>query len=109
MRIAKEKLNWKSIKESEKEDKLYRLHHMHHFLKNKKVTHEIHHCFVFGEKQMRGEKFEVYHFVSGKDVFHCLRLNKKDAMPPAVVYDHADRKYKITPLTIYGKQVYKVI
>ncbi|MDP2923709.1 MAG: hypothetical protein Q8O30_08355 [Candidatus Omnitrophota bacterium] len=108
MRIKKEKKAWKPIKEDKEATRLYQLHHMHHFNKNKKVVHEIHHCYVFPERGMLGKKYEIYHILEKGHLWHCLKL-EIDETAPAALYDHAKRIYKIRPIKIYGKIHYRII
>lgn len=108
MRIKKEKITWKPIKEDKETMRLYQLHHMHHFNKNKKVAHEIHHCYVFPRRNVSGKKYEIYHALKRNHLWHCLKL-KTGKTAPDTVYDHAKRIYKIKPIKIYEKIHYRII
>lgn len=108
MRIKQEKIAWKPTKEDKETTRLYQLHHMHHFNKNKRVAHEIHHCYVFLKKDMSGKKYEIYHILEKSHLWHCLKL-KTGKIAPTTVYDHAKRVYKIKPIKIYGKTHYRII
>ena len=43
--------------------KLYLVHHMHHLKSFFGAKHELHHCFLYSQKDMKGEKFEIKHFL----------------------------------------------
>jgi len=108
MRVKKEKITWKPVKESKEAMRLYQLHHIHHFNKNKRITHEIHHCYAFSRRDMSGGKYEIYHAAEKGHLWHCLKLRMGE-IAPVMIYDHAKKSYKIRPIKIHGKTHYRII
>jgi hypothetical protein len=102
MRIKKEKIAWKPAKEDRETVRLYQLHHMHHFTKNKKIVHEVHHCYAFFRKDMAGKKYEICHVSEKGRLWHCIKV-ETGKTAPVVIYDHAKKSYKIKPIKIHGK------
>jgi len=82
----------------------YLIHHMHHFASAKYgVTHDLHHCFLFSEKNTRGRKYAVVHFVYKGKVYHCLA--KKFA---GKLYDHANNIFEIKIKKINNQEIYEI-
>jgi hypothetical protein len=52
--------------------KLYLIHHMHHFQNNVEIYHELHHCFLFEGKDMKGDKHIVSHSTSDGRLQHVV-------------------------------------
>jgi len=70
---------------------LYLIHHIHHYVDKKgKVSHEIHHCFLFSKKNLGGNKFKIKHLVIKNKLYHVLE--KKFV---GILYDHWGNPYKI--------------
>lgn len=108
MRVKKEKIIWKPMKEDKETMRLYQFHHMHHFNKNKRIAHEVHHCYAFCRKDMTGKKYEIYHILEKERLWHCLKL-EAGKTAPTIIYDHAKKTYKIKPIKIHGKTHYRII
>lgn len=85
--------------------KLYLIHHMHHFGvgSSKDVRHELHHCFLFKKKDMKGEKYFVDHFVDGDYVYHHIK-----GIFEGTLYDHANNSYDIVKKNYVGDTIYFV-
>lgn len=83
--------------------KLYLIHHMHHYQEKKDIIHEIHHCLLFSGCSMGGEKYSVEHQLIGKKLYHVVL-----GEPPEVLYDHEDNNYEIVEL-ISDKKKYYII
>lgn len=89
---------------TEKEQEhLYPVHHMHHLKTKKGATHELHHCFLFSEKEMKGEKFTIDHLVFEDKLYHFI-----DRPHSGKLYDHADRAFPIRQITLGGTKRYLV-
>ncbi|MFA6193832.1 MAG: hypothetical protein WC726_03170 [Parcubacteria group bacterium] len=80
--------------------KLYLIHHMHHFQSGKNIKHELHHCFLFARKSMKGKKYSIIHKVAKKELLHCISGNFEGRL-----YDHANNVYKIINKNIDGKRI----
>ena len=87
-------------KADDKYEKLYLLHHMHHFQSGKNIEHELHHCFLFEKKNMKGKKYSVYHRIIAKKILHCISGNFEGKL-----YDHANNAYGIISENINGKRI----
>ena len=76
---------------TEKDQKiLYLVHHMHHFKRGESIQHEIHHCPLFSEKDMKGEKYRIKHLLVKGKLFHIL-----DKLFFGFLYDHLNNSFKI--------------
>jgi len=71
-------------------EKLYLIHHMHHFKSGKNIEHELHHCFLFAKKNMKGKKYSIAHKSIKKELLHCITGNFE-----GILYDHANNVYEI--------------
>lgn len=70
---------------------LYLIHHLHHFKSARsRAIHEIHHCFLFSKKNLKGEKFKVKHLLKRNKLYHIL-----DKDFSGTLFDHANNSYKI--------------
>jgi len=84
---------------TEKEqERLYLIHHMHHLKSNQNALHELHHCFLFSEKNMKGDKYQIKHLVFTSKLFHVLNKTFSGRL-----YDHKNRAFKIAIKKILGK------
>ena len=79
--------------------KLYLVHHMHHLKSFFGAKHELHHCFLYSQKDMKGEKFEIKHFLlkNGR-LLHIL-----DKKFSGTIFDHANNAFEIKTEEIGGK------
>ena len=84
-------------------EKLYLLHHMHHFQSGKNVEHELHHCFLFSEKNMKGKKYVIIHKNVEEKLYHCLAGNFEGKL-----YDHANNVYIIRKKQINGNGISEI-
>jgi len=86
---------------TEKEqERLYLAHHMHHLKSGMKNTkHELHHCFLFSRKNMRGSKHKMIHLILDGKLFHVL--NK---LYSGILFDHLDRPFTIKVAELNGKK-----
>jgi len=76
---------------TEKQQKrLYAVHHMHHVKSKRVVKHELHHCFLFSQKNMIGDKYRIKHHLSDSKLYHVLNKNFS-----GMLYDHLNRRFKI--------------
>lgn len=87
--------------EEQEKQKLYLVHHMHHYLNNDEALHELHHCSLFSKPDMQGEKYSLEHLISEGKLYHVL--NKK---PENVLYDHANNSFEIKEIEINHKNYY---
>lgn len=79
--------------------KLYLVHHMHHLKNLFGVKHELHHCFLYSEKDLKGERFQIRHFLpkNGR-LLHILDKNFS-----GILFDHANNAFEIKTEKIDGK------
>lgn len=98
MKIEKQKRKSLSKIENNQELKLYLIHHMHHFKFGSDVKHELHHCFLFSQKNMGGKKYHIIHKFYKNDCLHCLKEKFK-----GILYDHAGNSFSIKSKKL-GKQ-----
>ena len=86
---------------TEKEqERFYLVHHMHHLISGKEDSkHELHHCFLFSRKNMRGTKYEMKHLVLDRKLYHVLKK-----LYSGVLFDHLNRSFKINIIEIGGKK-----
>lgn len=87
-------------KVDDKYEKLYLLHHMHHFRDGNKISHELHHCFLFNGKSMQGKRYSVTHKTNEDKLYHCVSECLENKL-----YDHAGNVYLIIKKKINGKRV----
>ncbi|MBI4708995.1 MAG: hypothetical protein HY764_02190 [Candidatus Portnoybacteria bacterium] len=93
----------KNFLTEEEQKQLYLVHHMHHLKSSKTAKHELHHCFLYTRKNMRGERYQIKHLVSSGKLYHIL--NKEFS---GTLYDHLDNKLIIKSVKIKGKN-YSII
>jgi len=74
---------------------VYLIHHMH-VPKKASDMETLHHCVLFGERNLGGEKYQQYHLL------HAIQVDDTDN-PPKVVYDHLNNKFKIIKKIINNK------
>ena len=86
-----------------KKEKVYLIHHMHHFKNGSSVKHELHHCFLFSQKNMRGKKYPIIHKTDKSNVLHCI-----DAKFEGIFYDHKNNNFKVISRKLKGKIVYEI-
>lgn len=103
MRIDKQKRKSLSKIEDNQELRLYLIHHMHHFGKGARVRHELHHCFLFSQKKMKGKKYQIVHKFYKNDCLHCLKEKFK-----GILYDHAGNSFSIKPKKLGEQTVYEI-
>jgi len=101
MKLEKHKKQF--LKLADEQEKLYLIHHMHHFKDGQNVNHELHHCFLFSKKNMRGGRYSVIHKRNKNDVFHCI-----DAQFEGVLYDHKNNSFKIVPRKLTNEIIYEI-
>lgn len=70
--------------------KLYLIHHMHHFETDEGVRHELHHCLLYSDKDMRGNKYQISHFVKNKELYHCVDKNYS-----GILFDHDNNEFDV--------------
>jgi len=103
MKVEKQKKKFLSDLEDNKKIKLYLIHHMHHFKVGSDVGHELHHCFLFSQKDMKGKKYSIVHKLHEDETYHCLSEKFE-----GFLYDHANNSFKIGPKKLGGKIIYEV-
>ncbi len=81
-----------------KVDYIYLIHHMHP-PKRAEDMEELHHCFLFEKKRLKGNKFTQKHVKDGKKFRHALDI-KDLTLAPEAVYDHLNNKFSIGVKTI---------
>ena len=90
---------------SEKDqEKLYLIHHMHHYQNGSNAVHELHHCPLFSEKEMKGKKYSIAHLLIDEKLYHIL-----DRKPESVLYDHANNSFPTKTLTFGEKVIHYLI
>jgi hypothetical protein len=95
--------NHKDLLTENEQGHLYLIHHMHHLESGKSAKHELHHCFLFSEKNMKGDKYQIKHSVLDGKLFHILDKNFSGK-----IFDHANRAFNIAVKKINGKN-YSVV
>jgi len=94
----------KNLLTEKQQQRLYLVHHMHHFRSGKtSAAHNLHHCFLFTGKKMTGRKYTIRHLLANGRLYHILTKNFSGAL-----YDHADHAFKIKPLRIKNR-VYSLV
>ena len=76
---------------------------MHHFKSGKTVEHELHHCFLFSQKNMNGKKYNIIHKFYKNKIYHCI-----SRIYTGTLYDHANNSYKIREKKINNKIFYEI-
>ncbi len=100
MKIQKEeKIQTRRVDESP----LYGLHHMHHFEKDNEIIHELHHCFLFGQKNMKGRRFTISHKRIDTEIYHMISPGFEGNL-----YDHANNVYRIKKTEFIDGKYYLV-
>lgn len=103
MKIEKQKKKFLSATENKKQLKLYLIHHMHHFKVGGDVEHELHHCFLFSQKDMKDKKYSIIHQLYKNKIYHCLSEKFE-----GVLYDHINNTIKIVPRKLGSRIIYEV-
>lgn len=81
----------------------YLIHHMHHYEKTNRVEHELHHCYLFSKKDMKGERYKIAHRLIKNKLYHIL--DKICDKKIDFVFDHQNYKYNVNYLK-YDNQCY---
>ncbi len=103
MKLEREKKQYKKSPD-DKKIKLYSIHHMHHFIKvNDQAKHDLHHCFLFSKKDMKGKKYSIIHKMHKDKVYHCI-----NSMFKGMLYDHNNNIFKIAPKKINNQTIYEI-
>lgn len=100
MKIQKEKNTYIEVVD---DTPLYGLHHMHHFEKGDEIVHELHHCFLFEKKNMKGRKFIISHEKIGSEVYHVVSPHVEGKL-----YDHANNVYEIKKIQVDDKEFCRI-
>ncbi|MFH0852192.1 MAG: hypothetical protein V1845_01110 [bacterium] len=90
--------NHKNLLSEKEQTRLYFVHHMHHLKSRQNARHELHHCFLFSQKNMKGERYQIKHLLSGNKLSHVL-----DRTFSGKLYDHQNRAFKIVKKRTFGK------
>jgi len=94
----------KNLLTEKQQQRLYLVHHMHHFRSGKTgVAHDLHHCFLFTGKKMAGDRYAIRHLLTSGRLCHVLDKNFS-----GLLYDHAGHAFKIKPLKIKNK-IYSLV
>jgi len=88
----------KNMLTEKEQERLYFVHHMHHLKSNQSALHELHHCFLFSEKNTKGDRYQIKHLVFTGKLFHVLNKTSSGKL-----YDHKNRAFKIAIKKILGK------
>jgi hypothetical protein len=84
--------------------KLYWVHHMHHLKTDKGgVAHELHHCFLYSQKNEKGEKYRIKHLMTKGKLLHVLQKPFSGKL-----YDHLNYPLKMTVSRI-GKKEHSIL
>lgn len=103
IKIENKQNKWLGKKEEKAYERLYSIHHMHHFWSKKGACHELHHCYLFEKKNKQGKKYCVVHRIFSDKVYHCL-ANEFEGW----LFDHTNKAYKIVKKIIKGKKIYEI-
>lgn len=101
MKIERHKKKFLNL--TEKQSGIYLIHHMHHFKDGRNVNHELHHCFLYSQKNESGERISIIHKIYKNDVFHCI--SKKFS---GILYDHQNNSFHILPIRLNNKMAYEI-
>lgn len=93
----------KNLLTEEEQERLYLIHHMHHLKGSNEVIHELHHCPLFSEPDMQGEKFSVDHLFVENKLYHIL-----DKQAPQTLYDHTNNSFPILEVGINNRKYFVV-
>jgi len=88
----------KNLLSEKEQERLYFVHHMHHIKSGKVIKHELHHCFLFSQQNMKGNKYQIKHLISDGKLLHVL-----DKTFSGKLYDHKNRAFKIQNIKIKSK------
>lgn len=88
----------KNLLTEKEQEHLYFIHHMHHLESHQSALHELHHCFLFSERNMKGDRYRIKHHISNGKLFHIL-----DKTFSGKLYDHKNRAFKIVVKKIINK------
>ena len=92
-------LKTKNLLTEQEQKKLYAVHHMHHFKTGKNgCGHDLHHCFLFAQKNMTGDKYAIKHLIANQKLYHIL--NKSFL---GFLYDHLNDSFRIVAAKINEK------
>ncbi|MDO8265072.1 MAG: hypothetical protein Q7T34_01735 [Candidatus Parcubacteria bacterium] len=90
----------KNLLTEENQTRLYLVHHMHHMESGKgKAAHELHHCFLYSQKNKKGEKYRIKHLITGSRLLHIL-----DIPFSGTLYDHLNNPFNIIFLLVKKKK-----
>lgn len=103
IKLEKNKIYHKN-KTEDKYNRLYLLHHMHHFASKNSAKHELHHCFLYSKKNQKGQKFIIKHVTGNSMVLHAIN---KDCS--GCLYDHANHEFKIKKIKIKNRDYFIII
>jgi hypothetical protein len=92
-----------SKKEDDAYERLYLIHHMHHFQKKGGIIHDLHHCFLYSAKNQKGIRFSVVHRDIKGDLYHCLTKKFTGSL-----YDHKNNEFKIIEM-LFNQRKYFII
>ena len=88
----------------QEEQKLYFVHHMHHYQDEDQAIHELHHCPLFTKPNLKGDQYSLEHLIFEGKLYHIL-----DKKPENVLYDHANNSYQAKELEFDHEKYYTVI
>ncbi|MCX6702581.1 MAG: hypothetical protein NTW60_01805 [Candidatus Wolfebacteria bacterium] len=91
----------KNLLTEKEQERLYLVHHMHHFKAGKGVKHDLHHCPLFAKAGMKGREFKIKHHLSEGKLLHII-----DGVFTGVVYDHVNRKFIVKKIKIKNKDCF---
>jgi hypothetical protein len=94
---------WLGKKEGKACERLYLIHHMHHFRSKKRMRHALHHCYLFEKNNEQGKKYYIVHRIFPGRVYHCLAGEFEGRL-----FDHAGNVYKIVKKIIKGEKIYEI-
>lgn len=90
-------------KPDNKYEKVYLIHHMHHFGSTNRIAHELHHCFLFEKKNMKGRKYSVVHETHKGNIYHCVSRGFE-----GVLFDHKNNMFNIRKRKIGRRRIYEI-
>ena len=70
--------------------KLYLIHHIHHFVEDNMIVHELHHCFLYTKADMKGDKYSVSHKLVANELEHALNIRFNGRL-----YDHDNNEFNV--------------
>ncbi|MCX6726037.1 MAG: hypothetical protein NT052_01835 [Candidatus Shapirobacteria bacterium] len=103
IKVEEHQKKFLSTVEDDEDLKLYLIHHMHHFRIGSDMGHELHHCFLFSQKKMKGKKYSIVHKLYEDEAYHCLAEKFE-----GILYDHANNVFKIVPRKLGSRIIYEV-